>query len=68
MEPEPVCFPMTHSATSRDVSLPAVVPAVDSATWLPQAVGEDQLDDGRTVAQVLVAQVEFAVVVVLTQP
>ncbi|PRC49934.1 hypothetical protein C6A85_72165, partial [Mycobacterium sp. ITM-2017-0098] len=32
------------------------------------ALGEDELDDGRTVAQVVVGQVEFADVVVLTRP
>ena len=32
------------------------------------ATGDDELDDGRTVAQVLVAQMEFADVVVLSDP
>ncbi|MDZ4235502.1 MAG: GTP-binding protein [Dietzia sp.] len=68
MEPEPVCFAITHSPTARDVSVSAVVASVDTSTWLLQAVGEDELDDGRTAAQVVVAQVEFADVVVLTGP
>ncbi|MGB3352375.1 MAG: GTP-binding protein [Mycobacterium sp.] len=68
MEPEPVCFAITHSPTARDVSVSAVVSAVDTSNWLLQAVGEDELDDGRTAAQVVVAQVEFADVVVLTGP
>lgn len=68
MEPEPVCFAIRHSPTARDVSLAAVITAVDATDWLSQSVGEDELDDGRTVAQVHVGQVEFADVVVLTAP
>lgn len=68
MEPEPVCFAITHSPAARDVSVSAVVTAVDPSTWLDEALGEDELDDGRTVAQVVVAQAEFADVVVLAQP
>ena len=68
MEPEPVCFAITHSPTARDVSVAAVVATVETRSWLPLALGEDELDDGRTVAQVLVAQVEFADVVVLDHP
>ncbi|ORV87922.1 ribosome hibernation factor-recruiting GTPase MRF [Mycolicibacterium iranicum] len=68
MEPEPVCFAIGHSPASRDVSIAAVVTAVDTSSWLPDALGEDELDDGRTVAQVAVAQVEFADVLVLTRP
>ncbi|UXA17738.1 ribosome hibernation factor-recruiting GTPase MRF [Mycobacterium sp. SMC-4] len=68
MEPEPVCFVLTRSPAARDVTVSAVVATVDTATWLTQAVGDDELDDGRTVAQVVVSQVEFADVVVLTEP
>lgn len=68
MEPEPVCVALSHSPAARDVSVAAVITAVDPDAWLPQALGEDELDDGRTVAQVVVWQVEFADVVVLTQP
>lgn len=67
-EPEHVCYAIRHSATARDVALSAVITTVDTPTWLSQAVGEDHLDDGRTVAQVLVGQVEFADVVVLSHP
>lgn len=68
MEPEPVAFAITHSAAARDVALSAVVTTVDTATWLSQALGEEELDDGRTMAQVVVGQVEFADVAVLTRP
>lgn len=68
MEPEPVCFAIAHSPTAGDVSVSAVIAAVETSRWLTQALGEDELDDGRTVAQVVVAQVEFADVVVLTGP
>lgn len=68
MEPEPVCFAIAHSPAARDVSISAVVTAVDASSWLSEALGEDELDDGRTVAQVVVAQVEFADVLVLTHP
>lgn len=68
LEPEPVCFAVTQSAAAQDVSLTAVIAAVDTATWLSEALGEDELADGRTVAQVVVGQVEFADVVVLTAP
>ena len=68
MEPEPVCFAITRSPVARDVSISAVIASVDTSTWLAQGLGEGELDDGRTVAQVVVAQVEFADVVVLTRP
>ena len=48
-----------------DVSIAAVVTCVDSSQWMGQALGDAQLDDGRTVAQVVVAQAEFADVAVL---
>ena len=53
---------------ARDVSIAAVITCVDSSVWLPQALGDEELDDGRTVAQVVVGQVEFADVVVLRPP
>lgn len=68
MEPEPVCFVLGHSRAARDVTVAAVVTTVDTATWLPQALGDAELDDGRTVAQVVVGQVEFSDVVVLNRP
>ncbi|MGE0214973.1 ribosome hibernation factor-recruiting GTPase MRF [Mycolicibacterium sp.] len=68
MEPEPVCVAVSHSPVARDVAVSAVITAVDTPTWLGEALGDDELDDGRTVAQVVVGQVEFADVVVLSRP
>lgn len=79
LEPEPICRAIAEvrvrvgpgyldGPAARDVEVTAVVVAVEAATWLPQALGEDELDDGRTEAQVVVGQVEFADVVVLDQP
>ncbi|MCH9667268.1 MAG: GTP-binding protein [Actinomycetia bacterium] len=68
MEPEPVCFAIVRSPAAREVSVSAVVTHVDTQRWLNQAIGEDELDDGRTTAQVVVGQVEFADVLVLTSP
>jgi G3E family GTPase len=79
LEPEPVCWAINNVAVrvgpgyidgpaARDVCIHAVVASVDSAVWLNQAVGDDELEDGRTVAQVVVAQAEFADVLVLTRP
>lgn len=49
-----------------DVSIAAVVTCIDSSVWLRQALGDAELDDGRTEAQVVVGQAEFADVAVLT--
>lgn len=79
LEPEPVCWAIEHvrihigpgyvdGPAARDVRLEAVVTCIDSARWLCQALGDDELDDGRTVAQVVVAQAEFADVLVLDEP
>ncbi|MBO0680804.1 GTP-binding protein [Mycolicibacterium sp. S2-37] len=79
LEPEPVCWAIDNidvhvgpdyidGPASRDVNIEAVVTTVDSAVWLPQALGDDDLDDNRTVAQVVVGQAEFADVLVLTEP
>ncbi|MBX7448451.1 GTP-binding protein [Mycolicibacterium sp. 3033] len=68
LEPGPVCTAITHSAAAREVSLAAVITAVDSDAWLSQALGEDELADGRTMAQVAVGQVEFADVAVVSTP
>jgi G3E family GTPase len=79
LEPEPVCWAIdnidvhvgpgyTDGPASRDVRIEAVVTTVDSAVWLPQALGDEDLDDRRTVAQVVVGQAEFADVLVLTEP
>ena len=56
-------------SASRDVSITAVVDCLDAATWLTDATGDDALadrgivasgDDDRTVAQVVVGQVDYA--------
>lgn len=79
LEPEPICFAINHvriraapgyvdGPAALDVSIAAVVSCVDSSVWLSQALGDAELDDGRTVAQVVVGQAEFADVVVLDRP
>ncbi|MFG1783624.1 ribosome hibernation factor-recruiting GTPase MRF [Rhodococcus oryzae] len=54
---------------SRDVRVEAVVTCIDAATWLDDATGDDGLDDRgltaggddeRTVAQLVVGQVDYA--------
>ena len=75
LEPDPVCWAIEHVRVSlgpgyidgpaiRDVRIAGVVCCIDSDSWLPQALGDDELDDGRTVAQVAVCQAEFADVLV----
>jgi G3E family GTPase len=61
LEPEPICWAVNNVRVR-------VGPGVDSANWLSQALGDDELDDQRTVAQVVVGQAEFADVLVLTEP
>lgn len=79
LEPEPICVAIDHvrvrvapgyvdGPAALDVSIAAVVTCVDSPVWIKQALGEDDLDDGRTQAQVVVGQAEFADVVVLNRP
>jgi G3E family GTPase len=79
LEPEPICWAINHVRVSvgpgyadgpaaRDVEITAVVTCVDSLTWLGRALGDAELNDGRTVAQVVVGQAEFADVVVLNAP
>jgi G3E family GTPase len=79
MEPEPVCYAINHvrvrigagyldGPAARDVEVRAVIACIDADTWLTQALGHEELDDGRTVAQVVVGQAEFADAVVLTEP
>lgn len=79
LEPEPICWAINHTrvrvgpgyfdgAAARDVVIAGVVTCVDAVDWLGQALGEDELSDGRTVAQVVVCQAEFADVLVLNQP
>jgi G3E family GTPase len=77
LEPEPICWAINYTRVrvgpgypdgpaARDVVIAGVVTCVNSVNWLAQALGDDELPDGRTVAQVAVGQTEFADVVVLT--
>jgi G3E family GTPase len=79
LEPEPICVAIDRirvrvapgyvdGPAAIDVSLAAVVTCVDSSAWLSEALGDAELDDGRTQAQVVVGQAEFADVVVLNRP
>lgn len=79
LEPEPVCWAINHvrvrvgpgypdGPAALDVRIAGVVTCVDAAKWLEQALGDDILADGRTVAQAAVGQAEFADVLVLTRP
>jgi G3E family GTPase len=79
LEPEPVCWAINNvrvrvapgyidGPAARDVRIEAVVTCVDAGAWLSQAIGDEDLDDGRTVAQVVVGQAEFADALVLTEP
>jgi G3E family GTPase len=78
LEPEPICLAIDHvrirvapgyvdGPAALDVAIAAVVSCVDSSVWLSQALGDAELDDGRTVAQVVVGQAEFADVAVLNR-
>jgi G3E family GTPase len=71
MEPEPVCW----AIRDLPVRVRGVVTVVDTATWLADATGDEELaerdfgvaeGDDRTVAQVAVGQAEFADAIVLT--
>jgi G3E family GTPase len=77
LEPEPICWAINYvrvrvgpgypdGPAARDVTIAGVVTCVDASDWLTQALADDELTDGRTVAQVVVAQAEFADLVVLT--
>ncbi|OSC40367.1 ribosome hibernation factor-recruiting GTPase MRF [Mycobacterium decipiens] len=79
LEPEPICWAIRHvrvapgpgfepGPPARDVEIAAVIAGVDALAWLAQALGDEALADGRTVAQVVVAQAEFADVLVCSQP
>lgn len=76
LEPEPICVAIEHvrvrvvpgyvdGPAALDVSIAAVVTCIDTSVWLSQALGDALLDDGRTEAQVVVSQAEFADVAVL---
>lgn len=78
LEPEPVCVAIRSAMVDDEpmtdlVRIEAVVTVVDDATWLDDATGDVSVaerglpvdpDDDRTLAQVAVAQVEFADVLV----
>jgi G3E family GTPase len=79
MEPEPICWAINHThvrlgpgyldvPAARDVRVAGVVTCVTSDDWLRQSLGDEELPDGRTVAQVAVGQAEFADLLVLTHP
>ncbi len=79
LEPEPICLAIDRvrvrvapgyvdGPAALDVSIAAVVTCVDTSVWLSQALGDAQLGDGRTRAQVVVGQAEFADVAVLNRP
>jgi G3E family GTPase len=79
LEPEPICWAINYvrvrvgpgyadGPAARDVMIAGVVTYVDTSDWLTQALGDDELSDGRTVAQVVVGQAEFADLVVLNHP
>jgi G3E family GTPase len=79
LEPEPICLAINHvrvrvapgyvdGPAALDVSIAAVVTCVDVSVWLGEALGDARLDDGRTQAQVVVGQAEFADMVVLNRP
>ncbi|BBY86201.1 ribosome hibernation factor-recruiting GTPase MRF [Mycolicibacterium tokaiense] len=79
MEPEPVCFAINRvpvrvgpgyidGPAARDVRIHAVVVCVDADSWLATALGDEELPDGRTAAQVAVCQAEFADVLVVPRP
>ncbi|GAB7071527.1 GTP-binding protein [Mycobacterium hodleri] len=79
LEPEPICWAVNHvrvrvgpgyvdGPAARDVEVHAVITCLDADRWLTDALGDDELDDGRTVAQVVVGQAEFADVLVPSHP
>ncbi len=79
LEPEPICVAINHvrvrigpgspdGPAVPDVAIAGVVTCIDSHRWLTRALGDDVLPDGRTTAQVVVGQAEFADLLVLTRP
>ena len=79
LEPEPICWAIRHvrvqvgpgyidGPAARDVEIMGVATCVDTASWLTQTLGDDELADGRTIAQVAVGQAESADVLVLDTP
>lgn len=79
LEPEPICTAINEvwvrvapgfvdGPAARDVEIAAVVVVVDGADWLAQAMSDEDLADGRTLAQVAVGQAEFADVLMVNNP
>ncbi|ULP42683.1 ribosome hibernation factor-recruiting GTPase MRF [Mycobacterium lentiflavum] len=79
LEPEPICVAINHvrvrvgpgypdGPAALDVAIAGVVACIDTHTWLSRALGDAALPDGRTMAQVVVGQAEFADLLVLTRP
>lgn len=82
LEPEHICWALLHvlldgSPVTADVELRGVVTCIDTGSWLDDATSDDVLAergiadpgrdvDERTVAQVVVGQVEFADLIVTT--
>jgi len=71
IEPEALCWAIEHlvvtgivgrvdAPAAHDVRIEATLTCLDAATWLPDATGDEELDDDRTLAQVVVGQAEFA--------
>lgn len=71
LEPEALCWAIEHvvvagvvghidGPASRDVRVESVVTCIDAETWLDDAMGDDELEDGRTVAQLAVGRVDYA--------
>ncbi|MEB3031718.1 ribosome hibernation factor-recruiting GTPase MRF [[Mycobacterium] nativiensis] len=79
LEPQPICWAIDNvrvhvgpgyvdGPAGRDATVVAVVTCVNATMWLPQALGDDELDDGRTIAQVVVGQAESADALVVFDP
>ncbi|BBY23517.1 ribosome hibernation factor-recruiting GTPase MRF [Mycobacterium stomatepiae] len=79
LEPEPICVAINHvrvrmgpgyadGPAALDVAIAGVVTCVDSRTWLHRALGDAVLRDGRTMAQAVIGQAEFADLLVLNRP
>ncbi|WP_125079542.1 ribosome hibernation factor-recruiting GTPase MRF [Mycobacterium sp. P7213] len=79
LEPQPICWAIRNvrvrvgpgyidGPAGRDVTIAAVVTCLDATAWLSQALGDDELDDGRTIAQVVVGQAESADALVVYAP
>lgn len=82
LEPEQVCWAVLHvlvdgATVAGDIRLGGVITVLDPSTWLTDAVSEHDVsdrglallpDDERTVAQLAVAQAEFADLLVYAGP